>query len=90
MPTFTRIETVDARQFTGGKENGCGLVLWATEHGAYAFWLDHDEHAPERIKLVTDEFSRMVWITDWIVLRQDGRLDLVRMPEFELQGYVQV
>ncbi len=90
MPTFKRTEIVDARQFTGGVENGTNLALWANSNHANAAWFDHDELGPERIKLVTDDFSVCVYMTDWIILRQDGRIDHNRLQDFEAAGYTQV
>lgn len=98
MPTFQRTETVDARQFTGGKENGLDIALWVNAQGKLtetraeympeikAAMKDH----PEYVRIRNYVFRTSVYQGDWVILRQDGRFDHLRPQEFEAAGYKQV
>ncbi|AXH44630.1 hypothetical protein SEA_MEDIUMFRY_66 [Arthrobacter phage MediumFry] len=100
MPTFQRTETVDARQFTGGCQQGTDLAFWVNSNGGRAFWKDAqkigDKHLSERISLEVkngcgltfDEFT-IVWINDWVIHHQDGSWSAIR-PEDLKEQYEEV
>lgn len=98
LGTFQKTETVDARQFTGGLENGTNLALWVNSNGhlteARAEW--HNEiknitHTlPERVRLRSYTLREYAYVGDWIILRQNGIFDHMRDQEFKAAGYVQV
>lgn len=96
MGTFQRIETVDARQFTGGIENGSNLALWVNSNGqtteTRAEWLPEIKgtltHIPERVRVRNYTFRDDVYVGDWVVLKQDGTFDTMRPRDFALAGYV--
>jgi hypothetical protein len=98
MGTFQRTETVDARQFTGGLENGTNLALWVNEHGQLtetrAFYYEGIKETrnnnPEHIRVRTYAFRVDVYIGDWIILKQDGTFDVMRPQEFAASGFTQV
>lgn len=98
MPTFQKTETVDARQFTGGVQNGTDLALWVNTHGqlteSRAEWRDAISvrtHAiPEIVRFRTYEYRTDMYVGDWIIRRQDGHFEHMRPEEFAASGYVQV
>jgi hypothetical protein len=98
LGTFQKTETVDARQFTGGKENGTNLSLWVNSNGhlteARAEWHDELKAAgyitPERVRLRSYTLRENAYVGDWIILRQNGLFDHMRDQEFIVAGYVQV
>jgi hypothetical protein len=102
MPTFQRIpETVDARPYTGGVQNGTDLCLWINSNGGKADW------QPERVTWRSANREGVKWehvqvyampyshtceaayIGDWIVQRQTGKFEVMRSQDFEAE-YVQV
>ena len=92
MPTFKKKpEIVDARQFTGGAQDGMNLVLWVRSGGAQAFWSDSFA-AGEREKVYVEE-SRYdltpAFVDDWIVKHQNGSFEVVR-PELFNETYQQL
>jgi hypothetical protein len=95
LGTFQKTETVDARQFTGGLENGTNLAMWVNSNGqmpeSRAEWEDElkGKH-PERVKLRTYAFREDIYVGDWVILKQNGFFDHMRPQEFEESGYVQV
>lgn len=69
-------ELVDARQFTGGKENAVELNQWLTSKGCTSTWVDNqtvmDIHLVERLQFTTPEqetIFRSAYRKDWIVNR---------------------
>lgn len=98
MGTFQKTETVDARQFTGGIENGSDLALWVNSIGQQmeerADWYDRRINnvltLPERIRLRTYTRWSDVYVGDWIIYRQDGTIDHMRDQDFRAAGYIQV
>lgn len=99
MGTFQRTETVDARQFTGGIENGTNLALWVNSNGQMtetrAEWLETTQVGskvlPERVRLKSCHSWRDVaFMSDWIVQKQDGSFEVLRPEMFLSEGYVQV
>jgi hypothetical protein len=92
MPTFKRIEVVDARQFTGGKQNGTDLVFWVNANGGQAYWLEATQGLPEQVKLAEQPYSQkygLGYAGDWIMQNQDGSFKVVRQQELDAQ-YEQV
>lgn len=89
MPTFqANPETVDARQFKGGVQNGTDLILWVQSNsiahrGAYLEELPGRRH--ERLVITTHErhVVRSAFVEDWIVQRQSGKFEVMRPQEFE-------
>jgi hypothetical protein len=85
MPTFRKKpEIVDARQFTGGVQNGTDLAFWVSSNDCKAMWYDvPDEHR----EMVTLYFGKFQWknayIGDWIILNQDGSFSAMRPEDFE-------
>jgi hypothetical protein len=99
VATFQRTETVDARQFTGGKENGASLALWVNSNGQMtetrAEWLEATEVGtktlPERVRVHSvDKWNGTAFTDDWIVQKQDGTFEVLRPELLILEGYVQV
>lgn len=99
MGTFQRIETVDARQFTGGKENGANLALWVNSNGQMtetrAEWHEATQVGtktlPERVSIHSiDKWHGTAFKDDWIIHRQDDTFEVLRPELFILEGYVQV
>lgn len=97
MGTFQKTETVDARQFTGGLENGMNLVLWVNSNGQltearaeYHNELKGATHTiPERVRLRSYTLREDAFVGDWIILKQNGLIDHMRNQEFISEGYVQ-
>ncbi|ASD52288.1 hypothetical protein QCN32_gp66 [Arthrobacter phage Niktson] len=100
MPTFQRTETVDARQFTGGRQQGTDLAFWVNSNGGKAYWRDEQDvlgkKLSERIALETrsgngftfNEYA-VVWVGDWIIHHQNGTWEAVR-PEQLREEYNEV
>jgi hypothetical protein len=99
MGTFQRTETVDARQFTGGKQNGTDLALWVNSNGQQtetrAEWFDalkaytKSRNTPEFIYVRSYTWRERVYVGDWIIWKQDGTFDHMRDQDFIAAGYVQ-
>lgn len=97
MGTFQRTETIDARQFTGGKENGTNLAMWVNSNGQLtetrAEWFDainvHRRTNPEFVYIRTYTWRERVYVGDWVILKQDGTFDHMRDQDFQAAGYVQ-
>lgn len=97
MPTFKKKpEIVDARQFTGGVQNGTDLTFWIQSHEANAVWREakrdeeYDCDDPEYIYLSYGKFKfSYAYVGDWIILRQDGRMVTMRPEDFNRE-YEQV
>lgn len=91
MPTFRRIEVVDARQFTGGLDNGSSLAFWVNSNHGRAHWYDKQQVAgrtlSERVILTTSDHVGydLVWVGDWIMLHQDGTWEAVRTEALKEQ-----
>lgn len=97
MGTFQRTETVDARQFTGGLENGTNLALWVNANGqsteTRASWHEASigqYKVPERVRIRSYLFRTDVYVGDWIILQQDGTFDHMRPEAFDASGFKQV
>lgn len=99
MGTFQRTETVDARQFTGGIENGTNLALWVNSNGQMtetrAEWRESVTIAgrsiSDRVRIMTPRgFQHTAFVGDWIVQKQVGSFIVLRPEELILKGYVQV
>lgn len=72
-------ELVDARQFTGGRENAEALLLWLKSNGCDAEWVDNqtvmDIHLVERLQFIapgSEHLVRSAYRKDWIV-RKDNK-----------------
>lgn len=96
MPTFRRVEVVDARQFTGGKQQGSDLAFWVNSNQGRAYWKDATtiggKHLSERIALQIKDGGGhtfndhvIVWLGDWIMLHQDGSWEAVRTEDLKEQ-----
>lgn len=100
MGTFQRTETVDARRFIGGKENGTNLALWVNTHGqtteTRAYWREAYSAGsmytsiPERVRVRSFTLDTDVYVGDWIILTQEGHFEHLRPEAFIMAGYVQV
>ena len=90
LPTFMKKpEIVDARQFTGGVQNGTDLTHWIQANGADAHWSpakrdeENDYDDPEYIYLTYGKFKfTYIHVGDWVILRQDGRVVGMRPEDF--------
>lgn len=95
MATFRRRpEIVDARQFTGGVQNGTDICLWVNSNHGGAYWWEKrvvgGRILAERIRLYPSGSDyALVWIGDWIVHRQDGTWEALR-PEDLHEEYEEV
>ena len=95
MGTFQRTETVDARQFTGGKQNGTDLALWVNQNGQLtetrAEWYNsitaYNRTTPEFVYVRTYSWRERVYIGDWIIWKQDGTFEHMRDQDFVAAGY---
>jgi hypothetical protein len=91
MPTFQRTETVDARKFTGGGENGPELIFWVNSKEGKAIWVSDQTfnrggRDPEHIRLYDNPYSHMHEVAypgDWIMQHQDGHFAVVRQQELD-------
>lgn len=86
MPTYQRTETVDAREFTGGVDNGMSLVLWINSNNGIAMYNAEKDF----ILLSVGVGLVRVHITDMVVLTQKGFFENIRREDFRLLGYKQV
>lgn len=86
MPTFQRTETIDAREFTGGVENGKAICLWVNANNGIAMYDGHRDII--LISVWCEIFN--VHKTDMVILRQDGFFEQMRAEDFRLLGYEQV
>lgn len=95
MPTFQRTETVDARQFTGGLQQGTDICLWVNSNYGRAQWMEGREvgskYLSERIRLYDESQTTyaIAWVGDWLVRHQDGSWEAVR-PERMKAEYEEV
>lgn len=89
MPVFKkkRIEIVDARQFTGGVQNGTDLVFWVNSNDGSAEWHDVNQDYPELVVLrqVNKYLWDHVYAGDWIVRNQNGSFSAKRPQDFEAE-----
>lgn len=82
MPTFRKVEIVDARKFEGGVQNGTDLVFWVNSNEGKAFYYSKNE----RIRVATDAYSMMLDVAypgDWIMQNQDGTFQVVRQQQLD-------
>lgn len=91
MPTFQRTETVDARQFTGGRQQGTDLAFWVNSNGGRAQWMGQTPVGKrilsERVRLYGESLVHYdtAWLGDWLVHHQDGSWSVIRPEEFQEQ-----
>lgn len=99
MATFQRTETVDARQFLGGKENGASLAFWVNSNGhrteTRGEWCEEttvgNKTLPERVRVNScSTWCGSAFVGDWIMYKQDGSFDVLRPEMLILDGYVRV
>lgn len=89
MPTFQRTETVDARQYHGGTDNGMSLVFWVNSNEGRATWnpkVPDLAISNEHIRVYEDPYSRIFTVAypgDWIMQHQDGHFAVVRQQELD-------
>lgn len=79
MPTFRRVEIVDARKFEGGLQNASDLVLWVSANEGKAVYVN--DNVGERIRVYEDRDCRIsspAFSGDWIERRQDGAFEVTR------------
>lgn len=92
MPTFKRKpETVDARQFTGGVQNGTDVVFWINSiagEGVSAKW-EELYGGTELIRVMYTNSVEYAFEGDWIMQRQNGAIEVVRAQMLALE-YEQV
>jgi hypothetical protein len=92
MATFQKVETVDARQFTGGTDNGSSLVFWISSKAGRAEYT-MGKNFPEHIRLYDHRESRLfeeAFVGDWLMQNQDGSFRVIRQQELITEGYKQV
>jgi len=87
MPTFQKIETVDARQFTGGIQNGTDLTFWIQSHEGRSSWRPQNGRFAEHIKIDSDQLYKFqyAYVGDWIMHKQDGSFAVVRQQELDAE-----
>ncbi|ASR83360.1 hypothetical protein SEA_CATERPILLAR_65 [Arthrobacter phage Caterpillar] len=79
MPTFRKVEIVDARKFEGGLENGSNLVFWVSSNEGRATYVQ--DKFGERIRVYEHRESHTsapAFPGDWIERRQDGSFEVTR------------
>jgi hypothetical protein len=95
MPTFQRTETVDARQFTGGSQQGTNIAFWVNSNGGRAQWMGDtrvgERILSERVRLYLENLVHFdtAWVGDWLVHHQDGSWEVMR-PEAFREEYKEV
>jgi hypothetical protein len=91
MPTFKKVEVVDARQFTGGVDQGMELVLWVESGGGVGWWAEADPELKwhEQLRIGKQGALRSAYVGDWIVHHQAGGFSVMRPQELHEQ-YTQV
>lgn len=92
MPTFRRVEFVDARQFTGVGHNAIDILLWVQSHEGKATHTTGGSN-PEFIRIFRDYAScefELVFVGDWVMQNQDGTFRGVRPEALVTEGYKQV
>ena len=88
MPTFRAKEIIDAREFTGGKDNAMALCLWVDSNGGSAWWAEEDKtiNWAEQLRVGPPYGSmRSAYIGDWIVHKQEGGFTILRPQELKEQ-----
>lgn len=72
-------ELVEARQFTGGKNNAMEINQWLTANGCTSIWVDNqtvmDIHLVERLQFQKSADAKHVYSAyrnDWIVKKDDS------------------
>jgi hypothetical protein len=94
MPTFRKVEIVDARKFEGGAQNGTNLVFWVNEKEGHALWVEAKPIAfsasrsvfPEHIRVYDHPYSQdfdVAYVGDWIMQNQDGTFKVVRQQQLD-------
>lgn len=83
MPKFKKVELVEARQFTGGLQNGSDLAFWVNSNNAKADWRAATDEQIEKLFLSYNYKWGYAYIGDWIVLHQDGTITSMRPQDFE-------
>jgi hypothetical protein len=89
LPTFRKKNAVvDARQFTGERQNGLDLILWINSHGGAAMW---SEHYSSNGRLSMNVWGRSTFVHKnyWVILNQDGTFDRMSPEDFD-EEYEQV
>jgi hypothetical protein len=81
MPTFRKVEIVDAREFVGGETSGNGLVLWVQSNEGRAEYFASEDKSIEYLRIYSHYASRqfdMAFPGDWIERRQNGSFQVTR------------
>lgn len=81
MPTFRKIEIVDAREFGGGETSANSMVLWVSSNEGRAEYHATDDKLIEYIRIYEHHASRkfeMAFPGDWIERRQNGSFQVTR------------
>lgn len=76
-------ETVEARQFTD-KEVGKDIAKWAEENSyCRVAHREVTDFFPENVRLqFEDEATQYAFIDDWVVLHEDGKIEVVEAADF--------
>lgn len=85
MPKFTRKpENVEARQFTDN-EVGKNITEWVEESSyCRAVCREATDFFPENIRIqYDDEPVQFAFIDDWVVLHEDGKIEVVEAADFQ-------
>jgi len=96
MGTFQRTETIDARQFTGGEEDGLAIALWVNSNGqateTRAAYHKPSKPIPERVKVYNYgcRSGFVAYPQDWVIRNQDGSFETLRPEAFVEAGFKQV
>lgn len=80
MPTFRKVEIVDARKFESGIPAGSELVFWVLSGGGHAEY-HTGQDIVEYIRVYEHRESRkftMAFPGDWIERRQNGEYQVTR------------
>lgn len=88
MPTFKKKpEIVDARQFTGGTQNGTDLVFWIESNAGHAIWQEETDRRLENIKVDSTQRYRYgyAYPGDWIMQNQDGSFKVIRQQDLDAE-----
>jgi hypothetical protein len=82
-------EVVDALQFTGGEKEGRAMARLINQSGASASWVAERTRRLEAIHIVTERFSAVMNIGDWLLFFEDGSMTHLCDDDFKAK-YVKV
>lgn len=77
MPTFRKVEIVDAREFSGGLKSGSELVLWISSNSGRAEYDAEHDYIKLNEHYASLKFE-LAFPGDWIERGQNGSFQVTR------------